>query len=166
MSFRFSWLSECLKPRNFFWSFVPAGGWSVLQMSPSNEDASVAQWYGLGTLNPRTCSIFRHGKGLSGEPYDDLFGSGCRNLVFIFLFILFSSWHRAKPRTLKQEKSTDCSCLFHCSTWFFSSLQGKPLNWSRLLNRSTVPIVLLTDNSFTQSELRIQVLAWELSFSC
>ena len=43
-----------------------AGGWSVLQMSPSNEDASVAQWYGLGTLNPRTCSIFfRNGKRLN-----------------------------------------------------------------------------------------------------
>ena len=40
--------------------FKQAGGWSVLQMSPSNEDASVAQWYGLGTLNPRTCSIFFH----------------------------------------------------------------------------------------------------------
>ena len=38
--------------------FKQAGGWSVLQMSPSNEDASVAQWYGLGTLNPRTCPIF------------------------------------------------------------------------------------------------------------
>ena len=39
-------------------SSLYAGGWSVLQMSPSNEDASVVQWYGLGTLNPRTCSIF------------------------------------------------------------------------------------------------------------
>ena len=48
-----------------------AGGWSVHQMSPSNEDASVAQWYGLGTLNPRTCSIFFifvHGHRLSQEP--------------------------------------------------------------------------------------------------
>ena len=57
-SFWFSWLSDCLKPRNFLWSCVSAGGWSVLQMSPSNEDASVAQWYGLGTLNPRTCIVF------------------------------------------------------------------------------------------------------------
>ena len=48
-----------------------AGGWSMLQMSPSNEDASVAQWYGLGTLNPGTCSIFFifvHGNQLSQEP--------------------------------------------------------------------------------------------------
>ena len=92
MSFRLPWLSECLKPRNFFWSLVPAGGWSVLQMSPSNEDASVAQWYGLGTLNPRTCSIFRHGKGLSREPYDDLFGSTrlSQSGIHLFIYLFYS----------------------------------------------------------------------------
>ena len=32
-----------------------AGGWSVPQMSPANEDASVAQWYDKGTPLSRTC---------------------------------------------------------------------------------------------------------------
>ena len=33
----------CLKPIISSLFLQPAGGWSVLQMSPSNEDASVAQ---------------------------------------------------------------------------------------------------------------------------
>lgn len=39
-------------------------------MSPSIEDASVAQWYWLRTLNPRTCHLtVGHSKGLSWEPH-------------------------------------------------------------------------------------------------
>ena len=77
-----------------------AGGWSVLQMSPSNEDASVAQWYGLGTPNPRTCFI-----SLTWQRAKP------RTLRWTFLptwFILFFlSWQRAKPRTLnRRNRST------------------------------------------------------------
>ena len=57
--------------------FKDARGWSVLQMSLSNEDVSLAQWYGLGTLNPRTRQVvyvldiynfIGNGNRLSPEP--------------------------------------------------------------------------------------------------
>ena len=73
-----------------------AGEWGVAQMSPSNDHASVAQWNGLRTLNPRTsklqCVI--------------TCCSGSANITSIYFAISACVWQLAKPRTRK-------SFLFH-----------------------------------------------------
>ena len=98
----------------------------------------------------------------------------------------FPTWQRAKPRTLAPTFLTlfwfqnlmsghdliqtgEFARLLLFTSWlylvFISSLQGKSLDCSCLLDQSTVPVILSIDYSCTQSELSIQVSAWELSIS-
>ena len=109
--------------------FKIAGGWSVLQMSPSNEDASVAQWYGLGTLNPRTCFLFlRHGEGLSQEPYHRY------HLHFYAFFTSFSTGTIAR---------LPLHCFISTGTiarQFNRNIRPIVTAWSSAAHRSTFPV--------------------------
>ena len=88
--------------RGFSFWIILAGGWSVLQMSPSNEDASVAQWYGLGTLNPRTCSFSSMATGQAKNRHVDLFSTSflhsCHNLP-ILRFLWLKKLHQNLPQS-------------------------------------------------------------------
>ena len=95
-------------------------------MSQLNEDASVAQWYGLGTLNPRTCSIvfiFVHGNRPSLEPasrFSFSFLQSCHFLPilrFWWLTMLHQNIPQSKDvesilRTAVLVEPTNLSCQF------------------------------------------------------
>ena len=83
-------------------------------MSPSNEDASVCTVIWIGTLNPRTCSIFFifvHGNRLSQEPacrYFPLEGCllhCCRNLD-LFGYLQLVQLHLNLPQRMDVENFT------------------------------------------------------------
>ena len=83
--------------------FNVGGEWSVLQMSPSNEDASFAQWYGLGTLNPRTCQVV--------------------HVLDIYNFL--SNGNRLSPELAKPRCFLCCMVTSHVYFWIFATRKGR-----------------------------------------
>jgi hypothetical protein len=72
-------------------------------MSPFNEDASVAQWYGLRTLNPRTCKL-------------QFVIACCSGLAFFYFFqfaISAGVWQAAKPRTALYFHFDHCHVMYN-----------------------------------------------------
>ena len=83
--------------------FNVGGGWGVLQMSPSNEDASFAQWYGLGTLSPRTCQVV--------------------HVLDIYNFL--SNGNRLSPELAKPRCFLCCMVTSHVYFWIFATRKGR-----------------------------------------
>ena len=102
--FRFSGLPECLKPGILFLSNCTSRGAQKAHRAVPNEALyGVLRISRLITWTYLRISVsLRRGKGLSQEPYDDLFGSTRLSQSGIHLFYFIPSWHRAKPRTLNR----------------------------------------------------------------
>ena len=153
MSFRFKDFQNVWNQGLPFLSIVPAGGGCMVWQSSTNEDTASPWWYDEGTPLSRTC------------------------------FFKFPIWHRAKPRTLlttflilfsnRNHRSIVHACFYfnrnHRSTvsigaiarisLFCSSIEDP---WLVTAICNLFPTVLFD----IQSELSLQVSAWELSISC
>ena len=125
MSFRLSWLSECLKPSNFFWSLVPAGELGTLWLTQFNEARSQS--------------------GISG----------LISQTYLHTSFYFSTWHRAKPRTLRWSFWIYTVVAIWYSYFYlfilFFSRRGTGLSQepSNRRNRPTVPVYSIAPHDFS-----------------